>query len=319
MLGFARRSAPAADLGCGVFGKIVSSADFVSAGEYSPAAAHLTHWLEEGVGWAATQAKEAWESLGSSSPRAFLFRPDRSKYVDRVIFGLIKPSRDSVGRHFPFVVYAELSLGSDVDGYSVLPLVVGEFLERAAEVLEHATHGADPRPLLQQAPHRVAARMASCKSEFAEWAARTDVSTVFAALFGDPWEAQARNVLSSLHAIAAPFVGKELPDTPLSVRLPLGSAGIAGAVFWLEVLRKVQRCKRTVPICFWHTYVDAGQLVVALGDPTMRSLLGLWVDNGLDDSLCDLSAGSPAFGELPAKLADALAKNVKVAELLAAI
>lgn len=319
LLGFARRTAPATDLGAGIFGKAISCGDFISAGDYSPAAAHLSRWLEQGVGWAATQAKEAWDSIAFTTPRSFLFRPERSEYVDRVIFGLLQPSRDSVGRSFPLAIYSELSLGSDLDGYSVLPLVIGDFLESASTILEQAVRGVDPRGLLPQLPRGVAPRIASAKSEFAAWATNTSVSTVFAAFFADDWVARGQNVLCSLHSIAAPFAGRELPDTPLSLRLPLGSAGIAGAVFWIEVVRKILRWKRAVPVCFWHAYVDSGQLVIALGEPSMRSLLGLWVANDLDDAHCDLTMGESAFGQLPNAASSALSSDVSVAKFLAAL
>ncbi|HMA94809.1 MAG TPA: type VI secretion system-associated protein TagF [Polyangiaceae bacterium] len=316
ILGFAKRAAPATDLGAGVFGKVISCGDFISAGEYSPAAAHLSRWLEQGVGWAATQAKEAWESVAFTTPRSFLFRPERSEYADRVIFGLLQPSRDSVGRYFPLAIYSELSLGTDLDGYSVLPLVIGDFLESAASILDQAARGADPRGLLQQLPRGVAPRIAGAKSEFAGWAANTAVSTVFAAFFADESTARGYNVLCSLHGIVAPFAGHELPDTPLSLRLPLGSAGIAGAVFWIELVRKILRWKRAVPVCFWHAYVDSGQLVIPLGEPSMRSLLGLWVANELDDAHCDLTVGDAAYGQLPDAISTALSNDVSVAKLL---
>jgi type VI secretion system protein ImpM len=319
MLGFVKRAVPAADLGCGLFGKVISSGDFISVGEYSPAAAHLSRWLEQGVGWAATQAKAAWESVDFSAPRAFLFRADRSEPSDRVLFGLLQPSRDTVGRRFPLAVYGELALGSDFDSFSALPLVVGEFLESAAGILEQVPRGVDPRQLLNQLPQNVSFRLASAKSEYSDWAASTPISAVLASTFPGDSLSMGSTAICALHDIISPFIGRDYPATPLSVRLPLGAAGIAGAVFWLELMRRTLRWKRTVPICFWHAYSDSGQLVVPIGDPSMRSLLGLWVANDLDDSHCDLTTNAVCYGEVPPAVSTALANDVTVAQFMAGL
>ena len=319
MLGFAKRAAPATYLGPGVFGKVATAGDFVSSGEYSPAAAHLSRWLEQGVGWAATQAKAAWEAVDYSAPRAFLFRPERSDPGDRVIFGLLQPSRDSVGRHFPIAVFGELTLGSDLDAFPVLPLAVGDFLEGAASVLTQTEHGGDPRRLIQQLPPPTSHHLARAREEYQQWAATARISTALGSIFLDGWESRGPNTLSSLYEIIGPFIGREYPDTPLSLRLPLGNAGIAGVVFWLEFMRRASRWKRTVPVCFWHAYSDSGQVVIPLGDPSARALLGLWAANDLDDSHCDLTAVAQTYGQLPKPVQVALANDTTVAELMAVL
>jgi type VI secretion system protein ImpM len=319
MLGFVKRPPPASDLGSGVFGKVASTGDFISAGDYSPAAANLSRWLEQGVGWAATQAKAEWESLDFTAPRAFLFRSEKSESTDRIIFGLLQPSRDSVGRHFPLAIYSELALGSDLDAFSVLPLVIGETLESAASILDQAVRGVDPRQLLGQLPQAVSHRIAAARSEFAEWAAVTPVSAILASVFVDDWQIRSSNALCSIYGIVTPFIGRDFPETPLSLRLPLGTAGIAGVVFWLELIRGILRWKRTVPICFWHAYSDSGQVVIPIGDPSVRSLLGLWVANDLDDSHCDLTMSETAYGSLPAEVERALSNDVTVAQFLAGL
>lgn len=319
MLGFAKRPSVATDLGPGLFGKISTSGDFVSSGEYSPAAAHLSRWLEQGVGWAVTQAKSEWELIDFSTPKAFLFRAGRVEQSDRVIFGLLQPSRDSVGRHFPLAIYGELTLGSEWDGFAQLPLVIGEFLEGAANLLGRAAQGSDPRGLLTQLPTAIAHRLSATRAEYVEWARGTVLSTVLSALFPLAPEVHGPDTICSLRNILEPFIGRDYPETPLSVRLPLGSAGIAGAVFWLELIRRTLRWKRSVPICFWHAYADSGQLVVPIGDPSARTLLGLWVANDLDDAHCDLTTGSAANGALPPAVAEAISNDVSVADFMAAL
>ena len=165
MLGFIKRNTPASDLGTGMFGRFRPRGDFVSIGDYSPASGHLSQWLEEGVGWAATRAKSDWESLETQGPRAFVFRPEGVEDGERVVVGLLQPSRDAVGRRFPLAIYANLSLGSDIQDYAMLPLAGGEFLEYALGVLAAVGTGQEPRATMRSLVPSIASQLARSKEE----------------------------------------------------------------------------------------------------------------------------------------------------------
>jgi type VI secretion system protein ImpM len=319
MLGFTKRAVPASDMGMGLFGKVASVADFVSAGDYSPASGHLSRWLEEGVGWAAAQGKVDWSAIEASEPRAFIFGPEHETAADRVVVGLVRPSRDTVGRHFPLAIYSELALGSDLSNYSVIPLAAGDFLERAQSMLVAAQSGRDPRDQLRGASSGIAPRLSSARDEFDGWAGDTPMAVVWSALFGDEGVSRARATLSHLLEILAPFRGKDGASTMLTLRLPLGAAGVAGVVFWLEVIRRHLGWKRRVPCAFWHTYVDTGMLVVPLGDPLPRTLAGLWLSDDRNDSLCDLTISLPLLGQLPAAIDEALGDSASASKFLSVL
>jgi type VI secretion system protein ImpM len=319
MLGFTKRAVPASDMGMGLFGKVASVADFVSAGDYSPAAGHLSRWLEEGVGWAASQGKVDWSTIEASEPRAFIFGPERENAGDRVVVGLVRPSRDTVGRHFPLAIYSELALGSDLSNYSVIPLAAGDFLERAQFILAAAQNGRDPREQLRGASPAIAPRLSGARDEFEGWAGDTPVAVVWSALFGEGAIERARTTMSHLLEILGPFRGKDGSPTQLTLRLPLGAAGVGGAVFWLEVIRRHLGWKRRVPCAFWHSYVDTGMLVVPLGDPLPRTLSGLWLSDDKNDSLCDLTMPLPLLRPLPAAIDDVLGDSASASRFLSVL
>lgn len=316
MLGFVRRQSPASDLGTGLFGKIATASDFVSVGDYSPASGHLSKWLEEGVGWAATQAKADWLQLESMGPRAFVFSPQEADNGDRVVVGLLQPSRDAVGRRFPLAVYSELSLGGDGQNHSVIPLAAGAFLESAQGILSSAEGGQDPRPRLLRGTPGISGQLAQAKDEFSMWASGTPLSSVWDSLLGEGETARVQSVVANLIALLLPLRGQEGAMTPLAVRLPLGGAGVGGAVFWLDVIRRCLGWRRRMLCAFWHTYVGSGTIVVPLGSPQPRTLLGLWVADERDDSMCDLTGAVTAVAPIPIAVESAMCDGVTVSVFL---
>jgi hypothetical protein len=121
-----------------------------------------------------------------------------------------------------------------------------------------------------------------------------------------------------------PLSGVEQPDSPLSLRLPLGQAGGAALCFWLDLTRRLVRWRATVPSFFWSHDGQAGGLMLHLGDPPACTMAEIWHPSGERDEVCDLTArldGSwiSALPALPPGLSAVLAtEGASVADLLLA-
>jgi type VI secretion system protein ImpM len=319
MLGFSRRRTTPVDSGVGLLGKLPSQGDFLNLGVQAPAAEALRKWLERGVGWESEFSPRLLASLDGAPPRVFLYRPEEPQAADRLIIGLIAPSRDQVGRQFPIVVFGEVCLRDEIDQASVLPLAAGDFLERAYPLIVNSEHIADPRAALAGLLPGVAEGLGSAESEFDVWKENTPISTVASALFplfgSDAW----RGALWMIIEATRPFRGQENPSTPLGLKLPLGSAGVGGVVFWLSLVRRAMGWKRTVPRAFWHVHEGGGAVVICLGEPTPRLLVELWAANENDETLCDLTASGPPLGPLNERILAVLAADGSVRTLLEAL
>jgi hypothetical protein len=178
----------------------------------------------------------------------------------------------------------------------------------------------DPRAVLAGLGSGVAEGLAAAESEFDGWSQATPISSVQSALFptqsgSDGW----RGALWTVIEAARPFRGLEHPTTPLALKLPLGTAGVGGVVFWLSLVRRAMGWKKTVPCAFWHVHDGGGAVVVCLGEPTPRLLVELWAANENDDTLCDLTTGGPPHGPLSDRIETVLATDGSIGTLLSAL
>ncbi len=316
MLGFSKRARPVQDGGVGLLGKCPCEGDFISLGVDTPVREALFSWLERAVGWEREYQPGLLASLeGHAPPRAFLLRSDQPQARDRVLVGLLSPSRDRVGRYFPLALFAELTFPDNPERACVLPLAAGDFLERVYGRLAKRANLSDPRDFLAGLLPNIADGLPQAQLEFESFSSSTPVSVVAQALFpsgGDEW----RRALWTLIEATRPFRKQEMVTTPLTLRLPVGHAGVAGVVFWLWAVRRAMDLTRGFPRAFWHVHEGGGAVVVPLGEPSPRLLTALWAADGSDETLCDLTTPAPFVGALEEQVEKVLREDGSVGTLL---
>lgn len=119
----------------GYFGKLPGAGDFQRHGIETPWARRLFDWCVDG--WSQSLAGGGVRDL-DGPVRLVLRLPD----ADRFAALLLQPSRDRVGRRFPFVVVGELTAPGASWGEAVL--LAAAWLQHAGPVAELASRGLDP-------------------------------------------------------------------------------------------------------------------------------------------------------------------------------
>ena len=252
-------------------------------------------WLEAGMGLASHRYGPAWTGAYElGAVQGFVWRAPRDAKCDTLLCGVIFPSRDTVGRHYPLAVVCDVPQAIVRRAPHVVPLAFGGFLERAHDA------AADFSTL---APAELAARIsglcppteddvARAALDYETWCNSTPVESAWSAVFADHPAERSRVAIQELRALTADVRGVEAPAEAMSIRLPLGEGGPASATLWLDVVRRLCRWNTTVPSTFWA--VTEGSLVVALGDAAPGVVSALWYRDPAGDNVYEVGANVEA-------------------------
>jgi type VI secretion system ImpM family protein len=297
-----------------VFGKTPRMGDFLRVGSGGPAGEALEQWVEQGLAHAEAKRGASWPATyRMGATYAFIFRPPRATNVHEALVGVMKPSVDAVGRRFPLVVYARALPRTVFNWPHALPMALGDFLDAAATLLLEAdavTGIADMQAALRRIPQPNLDAAQQNAQEYDAWAVSTFLGHAWSVVYGgDPLSAP-RAIHTIMEAVA-PFRGEEAPATKLGLRLPLGTGGVAAAVFWLDTIRRLARTPTAVRTSFWSFDGSQGNAIVQLGDTPASTLTELWSPDANSDYLCDLTAPTSVdvgrfLTKLPPQVAEAL-------------
>jgi type VI secretion system protein ImpM len=252
--------AAAATAAAALYGKIPSQGDFLRANVVDPAAVEFSRWLEE--------AQEGMYRTGAALPALPVCFVHVVPQARTAVAGALLPSRDAVGRVFPFAAFLPVDTGQLARNYPRAPLAFSMFLGEVARLARDAATLAAPAVLdrIRQLP----------LPGPAEWDLADELTE---RLLDQP----TRGLLSSLGEAPAgaayglrTFLGAcsgEAAEIPARTRVVLECplAGEGPAV-WLELARRVLRW-RSPPSFFW-TEAAPPRLLLSLGAPP-PSLLGL--------------------------------------------
>ncbi len=242
-----------------LYGKIPAQGDFVRVNVVDPAAVAFSRWLEE--------AQEALYRTGASLPQlpvCFLHLVPQARTV---VVGALLPSRDAVGRVFPFAAFLPAESGALSRSYPRAPLAFSMFLGEVARLGRDAATLGAPAVLerVRQLPGPGGAEWALA-DDLVERLLDQPARGLLESLGEDPSGAAygLRTFLGACTAEAA-----DVPARPRVVReWPLAGEGPA---VWLELARRVLRW-RAPPAFFW-TEAAPPRLLLCLGPPP-ASLLG---------------------------------------------
>ena len=269
----------------GLVGKLPAAADFVRMGAGSSAFASLYDWLIDGVQSAAASQGDWGESMAAGALQAMCYLgPSRTSALG----GVLAPSVDAAGRRFPIAAASEFPLDAALTEHGeVLPLVLESMWavtsQLVSELQELDRAALEATELAAEVDVSVPEALAAYRA----WIEELELDD-FVALVFDGDAARAAAAFALAEEAVAPYRGMENPDTPLSLRLPLGRAGGAAVCFWLDLVERAAGWRRTVPSFFWSHDGDSGALMLHLGRVPPAALSELWLPTGRCDQICDL-------------------------------
>lgn len=272
-------------------GKIPTSPEFLRARGTREPTRSFDAWLESSMDHAANRHGAAWTSaFERAAPLGFVWRAPRAARADTVLVGLLVPSHDAVGRHYPLVLAAEVELRVLVRTPHVAPLAFGMFLEQASELADLGA-SLDPVQLVERAAalHAPTADdITRAADEYETWTRQTLPSDAWSTVLEG---ASASDIPAALRDLTTTVRDRESPDDGPTLRVPLGRGGNAAAALWLDLVRRVCRWKSTVASAFWD--IDTGTMLVALGNATPALLPAIWLPSSVETGVCDPTHVAP--------------------------
>jgi len=236
------------------FGKVPTHGDFVRRRVNSTALRTFDAWIQEGMIAAGDTPGVLDADFEKAAPVAFCFSlpAPAPPFV-----GVLGPSRDSVGRRYPFLVGFEggASLaGNGAPGY--LPVVFGERLARAAALIRAATTGQVRAPDLEArvAPLSSGNDGDTALTGYDAFLKQTTASVFWAKLWGHPQDSRKYLLFKNLLDILTPLKGNLPAAFSLVLRFPLctdrqdPSYEVA---FWVSVVLQLLDAPRLQPSFFW--------------------------------------------------------------------
>lgn len=274
-----------ASVDIGLIGKLPASADFLRVRAHSELFERLLTWLIDGTEQATAARRDPPEGGAAGSVQAMVY-PARGGAT--LLAGALAPSSDRAGRRFPVVAASELRLEEAFSAHpEVLPLVLEPVwattarlvlelpaLERGALEAEHSSA-------------ELELSVAEVLPTYRRWTDELSLEDFVTLVFEGDVERAARGIALAEEAVR-PYRGVEAPDTPLSLRLPLGQSGGAAVCFWLDLVRRLAGWRHTVPAFFWSHDGTSGALMLHLGKVPAVALSEIWLPSGECDEVCDL-------------------------------
>ncbi len=259
-------------------GKIPSEPEFLQNRTTREPRHGFEAWLEAGMGYASHRYGSAFtDAFELGAVQGFVFRPAEAVSCETVLTGVLFPSCDAVGRHYPLTIASEVPEAIARRTPHVLPLAFGDFLERVHEATSDFPDltGRELSTRLVSVMPPTEDELLRASAEYDEWCRSTPVEHAWSAIFPSDSLEMARLALDELGRLTAHTRGLEASRRTIALRLPLGEAGPAAASLWLDVVRRLAQTPSRVPCTFWG--VESGSLLVALGDPTPPMVASVWL------------------------------------------
>lgn len=274
-----------ASVDIGLVGKLPASADFLRVRAHSALFEALLTWLIDGTEHAIATRRDYTDDAAATSVQAMVYPARRGATL---LAGALAPSSDRAGRRFPIVAATELALEEAFAAHpEVLPLVLEPAWAATARLLPELAVLERAAIDTGQFSAELDLSVADVLPIYRRWTDELSLGDFVTLVFdGDP--ARAARGIALVEEAIRPYRGIEEPDTPLSLRLPLGQSGGAAVCFWLDLVKRIAGWRHTVPAFFWSHDGTSGALLLHLGRVPPVALSELWSPSGKCDEVCDL-------------------------------
>jgi type VI secretion system ImpM family protein len=242
------------------FGKLPFWREYLEVGIGHPTARALKEWMLRGKQESAMdQAEEGYRDVPVESRLRILFGVDGSR---ELLAGVLRPSRDAGGRHYPFVLFTHFPRRLYGRHFSLLPLAltpVWRALDDAWDALAESTDREGFQEALDslELPALAAAKVARGDFQGREGESADE-------LFAAPAASRAELTRS------LPGLLERLPRSGadgLSVQLPVNrevDEACFDASFWIELINRQFRLRRFEPSVFLDEHPESRERAVVL-------------------------------------------------------
>ena len=278
------------------FGKLPSHGDFVRYQASGPTLQAMDVWLQQGLHFAQTRLGPAFDAAyDGAGAFAFYFAP---RHETHVLTGMLRPSRDRVGRAYPLLIALEVEADAfDARDLAQVPLRFNRFFERTSEIAQEAVAG-------QVGHHELTARIdplsALVEGEtsvafFGRYLQQMSLTSFWERLWGHPQDSRKYLLFKNLLDILQSLRDGVPPRFPLVLRFPLcpdGRTPNYDVSFWLGVCLRLLGYPDLQPTFFWTppeaTRDTAPFLLLALRPPPAKTFAYLLPASLESDTLCVL-------------------------------
>lgn len=208
----------------------------------------LDAWVQQGLVRVRQQQGRGEEEAGSGTTCFFIDLPN----APHALAGALRPSRDRVGRTYPFLVAVEIEK-REVDGRRIpsWPVRYAQFYEAAVTVVDEAVDGhladADLAPRL--ATLRRLYDSAAFPVDYGHRFRQATASSLWARTWGDPEDGRKYVLLKNLTERLARANGRA-PREALQIALPDDAAPL-DVSFWAEAYWHLLGRPPAQPALFW--------------------------------------------------------------------
>lgn len=279
----------------GCFGKLEATGDFVRHNAGGEELASFDRWMGGALDFAQRSMGNEFDDAYAECVGLFIFRGDvqGNELPQRGIVGAWAASRDSAGRNYPMVVFASYDYEKLVAVGSGLPIAVWPFLTAAYEI---ATQGRS-WPLAafldrvqRMEPPSLDDPVASA-ARYKKWLQENSMKALWDTGFGS--DTSRFWVVSTVAEAVAPFRGKEVPETGLAIRLPIGPGDAYATSVWTDLVLRLGGFKQTLLNTFWTPRKTA---IIHIGPPHVGTLREIMSPTGTADHVAEL-CGLPTVDE----------------------
>lgn len=281
----------------GAYGKLSRIGDFVSVRANAEPVLAFQAWLAHTLEWAERRQLPGWPTVFDRRPPiAFMFRPRRT---DAVVVGVLRASRDAVGRRHPFAVFSTVPVEVSRAAGHLLPVSMLSFVQsvdRIFPALDQAGSSAEVEALLASVrPVEIDETIAH---QYDRWIHEAPAGEAWTVLYGAREPVGARYALQMIREVVTPFARAEEVQSDLAVRLPVSLVAPAfEASFWVDLVMRMGGVRRPSPtLLFYPAPMPGRALYLALGEPHPCAIAEACVGSGDTDIVCDLTAPAPTQG-----------------------
>jgi type VI secretion system ImpM family protein len=270
-----------------VTGKIPTMPEFVTTRAYGGTFDPIEAWAEEGLAYCHMNHRALLDAhFDDALPQCFVWDTGTA-----VLAGIAFPSRDSVGRRFPFIICSEI--GREAYRMALAPIALGDYLEDAFLAAQDVFALSDRASILARADQLrlpTAEHFRAAEREYGSWLDATPLGAAWKSFVGGdfPERAGPQRVAATIEAVRKHSI----------VRVVLGSVGAAGGIaVWTEVVTRAVAAPSAI---FWS--VDGSSMLLSLDPPSKRSFAAVFLpladvepaeDDGARASLVDQDQEAP--------------------------